>query len=396
MLKNFLIWACAIALSIYAGTLALAGVTKTRAPDVAISTFAVNGFAYQELAERAVQSKIVENGGYLPSTVSRSTEMWATDAFRMEPTASKAVTVLALSAKGKKKRKLMQKAVALSRRNSLSNAWMIMDSGERNNLDDLLSFYDINLRVSSASGDALIPVMVQALSDDRFLPAFQSMLLRNPPWATRFWSNISAYPASLPNAARLRTSLIGQELSLVQYNDSSLIGNLVRYGQYEQAEDLYKVLSGHKDDKNVINANSFNQSQTYLPFDWQVVSDGDYSANIDIQSGTLDINAIGGSSGILARRIIKLPRTSLVLTTDVTVQDGDDASVEIKISCSDVQISKESMTVRIKTGENELVLPSLNSECVFHWFTISGDFPSGFDQYNLSIKNISLKRSKTI
>lgn len=393
MLKNTLIWIGAVALGIYAGSAALGGITKKRAPDIAAQAFPTNGFSYQELAEDAVQAEIVENGGALPSDVKGSTLTLARDAFRTEPTASNAVTILALSAKGAKKRKLMQKAVALSRRNSLSIAWMILDSGERNDLDDLLSFYDVNLRVSSASKDALIPVMVQALSDDRFLPAFQSMLLRNPPWATRFWGNISAHPPSLPNAARLRTSLIGRELSHVQYNDSSLIGNLVRYRQYEQAEDLYRMLSGHQDENSVVDAGSLNQPPTFLPFDWQVISDGDYASNIDVQRGTLDVNAVGGSSGVLARRIIKLPQTSLVLSADIDASDGNGALVEVRISCFDVKVSKQEMTIRLKTGKNEVVLPSLESECVFHWFAISGDFPSGFDQYNLSIKNISLNRS---
>ena len=240
MLKNIAIWLCAIVLAGIAGSSALGGVTKSRVPDLALAAFPANGFAYEALADRQIAAKIAANPGVFPPKSDARLQATAKAAFLSEPTASDAVAALALAVPEGKRLAVMRQAISLSRRDSLSNGWMIVDAARRDDVPELLYFYDVGMRVRSASQTELIPVMANALADVRFIAPFRSMLRKNPPWMARFWDRVAKTQPALVNGAKLRMSLAELRYDGIQANDAAMIFNLAKYGKQAAAGKLYR------------------------------------------------------------------------------------------------------------------------------------------------------------
>lgn len=390
MVKNSIIWFIGLAIALTSGLLAMGAVAKDKAPELATTLHLMNGFAAENTASNSIKTSIAENSGQFPDHVDPTATEFARKAFIAEPVAPGAVAILALGEPGRGKRKLMNEALLLSRRQPLVTAWMIADSGAREDMPALLNHYDTMLRTSSSAASVIIPVMADALANDNFVAPFASILAKQPPWADQFWGTVVGTPEAVGNAARLREMLYKPNKDEEMYYDAHLIRALVSNQQFEAAEALFRLLTRQKESPSLLKNGSFKEKPKYYPIDWQLFSTGEYGAVI--RDGRLELSAIRNSGGLFVRQLVKLPAE--IVTLDIKPSDpiSDDAKIIVSLKCAQA-IKNVPQTIRfsLKREITDLKIDNTNSGCSFYWLDINGRASDNGDGFDVALDSISLR-----
>lgn len=395
MAKLVGVWIVAILLAYISVIVTLGGISKKKAPELVMSAWPANGFALQSLAGKLVREEIVKNGKEFPDSISASTRELAESAFKHEPNAASAVAIMALGREESNRRRLMEQSMALSRRDNLTTGWMIFDSGQRDDLTGLLEYYDMSMRTSGIASSTFLPVLAKVLADDRFIDPLAKQLAKNPPWAKRFWEIIIYEKPSVSNASTLRLLLADQKKIPAQvYADSALIQNLIAAGLFEEASRLYHKLSGEKIvERSFVRNGSFKNNPAYPPFDWQVVSNGDFGSDIDSKNGVMNISAIGSAGGIFARQLVKLPAGDFTFNANLDSAPEDMGVLIAELKCAQsVNPIFKPLRIPLNAGKNITRVSDVPGNCSYYWLDISGRASEGSNGFDASITSMSLVR----
>lgn len=392
MLRNGIIWLAALFLAGLSALLALGTITKNKAPEISLSLTPLNGFAAETFAANKIKTRLAETKGKFPDTPSASTIAFAQRAFAAEALVPDAIAILAMSQSGAARGELMKSAYRLSRRQELTNAWLINDSGAREDIPTLLSIYDTSLRTGGSSQKVLIAAMAGALSNDAFVDPFASMLSKNPPWAVSFWNQVTTKPNSLLNAVRLRQLLYKSDENSDLYRDAGLVRALVNAQQFEAATRLHTLLSNAGNRQQLIHNPDFVGTSALPPVDWELMSTGEYGAAMS--DGYLQMSAVANSGGLLARQLLELPSGLLVLKANLPEAVPNNARITVALECAE-NTGKKSLPAQMRlTGKSvEQTISSQDDRCRYYWLNISGksaDNGSGFD---VALDSISLQRA---
>ncbi len=396
MMKNNIIGTIGGIVALMSGLAAAGAITKNKAPQIAMSIYPFNGFAAESLAARTVTLEIAENQGQFPRDVDSTTVKLAEQAFVAEPITPTAVAVLALDAPETRRRTLMDRALALSRRQQLINAWMVADSAENEDIPAILKHYDTMARASSSTAAAVIPVMANAIANDDFVAPFTDLLKKQPPWANQFWGAVVATPNSLVNASRMREALYKPNESLYSYRDAELILGLINIRQFDQALKLYSLLVGSNRSNDLLENSSFENESRFQPLDWALFSTGSYGASIT--NGNLQLSAIRNAGGVFARQLVMLPASIVQLEANVDSDIPQGTELSINLQCAE-KSDKMPLPVKIKIEKpfTQRRINNQGSGCEYYWLDVIGrslDNGAGFDINFASISLTSLERKK--
>lgn len=390
MQKNLLIWFVAAAFAAVSCSSALGGIAKNKSPDLALSLFPKNGFAYENRATGQVKAFLTKNQGQFPDQEIAVSNRLAIAAFDSEPVSPDAISVIALANTGDVRRELMRKAFALSRRQQLVTGWMITDSGLRDDIPSILRYYDTVLRTSAPAGAALIPVMANALADEKFVEPFASILKDDPPWAGRFWNQVIRTKEAASNAADLRHILYRANEPTRVYQDEYLIKMLLVQGRFIKAERLYYLLSGIETKNKLLRNGEFLQKSRYPPMDWELVSTGEYGAEISQEQ--LNLSAVRNSGGLFARQLVKLPKSLLELKMVLAEDPPDAARLYLGLSCAQDLLRKpENIRIPVEKETTISVISNDRAECRYYWLDITGRSADNSDGFDISVKSISFE-----
>ncbi|WP_417794701.1 hypothetical protein [Terasakiella pusilla] len=389
VLKNIIIWFFGLAVALLAGLIAMAAIAKDKAPALAITLSPVNGFAAENLAAAFIKNSVAENEGQIPNHLTPNTERFALRAFVAEPITPEAVAVLALGRGERNRQKLMGLALALSRRQPLVTGWMIVDSGKRQNIPELLKHYDTILRTNSSAASSVMPILARALADIGFLAPFEELLRKQPPWANQFWGTVVNTPESLANATSLRKVLYEQSENKEAYRDAELIRALIANQEFEQAFDLYHHFVGDKKTRSPLEKGSFKTELAYSPLDWQLFSTGEYGAAIN--DGKLELSAIRNSGGLFARQLIKMPPRTLIMKVRPDAPITDNAQLFVTLECAEsIKNPPRKIRIPLKAEIRNLQIGNTNSGCRFFWLDFHGRAAGNGDGFDVTIDSISL------
>lgn len=390
MLKNGIIWLGGLAMALAAGLTAVGAVAKNKAPELAVSLQPANGFAFERLASNSLKAAVAANDGQFPNSVDPVAASFAKQAFLSEPIAPEAIAVLALGSTEAKKRELMHKALALSRRQQLVLGWMIVDAGTRQDIPAILGHYDTMLRTSSSAASAVIPTMARALANRNFVEPFAGLLSKKPPWASRFWGAVVTTPEAIENAAQLRAKLYAGDEAKDSYRDSILIRALVNNKRFETAENLYRLLAGKKDEDSLVANGFFERKPEYPPLDWELFSHGEYGAAIT--KGNLQLSAIQNSGGLFARQLVKLPAAILTVSVKSNSSIPEGASISVRISCAEIiENAPRPISIPLEKNLTRQQISNQQSGCNFYWLEIVGRASESGDGFDLGLDSLSLR-----
>jgi hypothetical protein len=191
---------------------------------------------------------------------------------------AKAIRQLALIADAKGNtadaRALMKLSAKLSRRDFVTQLWLIEDGVRADDIASTMAHYDVALRTSAESAAILHPILRSALVDETVQRAFTPYLRTNPPWLGSFLSfviNADGSPIAiaetilrggrLPDAAGYRAL------------ETGLLQQLAAKGAFPEAFRYYASLAAA--DARVITSTAFGKAEMvaeHLPLTWQTLS----------------------------------------------------------------------------------------------------------------------------
>jgi len=383
-----------------AGINAFASVTKRKQADLSLSMpLFFNGFAAETSSSSALKHIISENDGQFPSSVPQNITSRAVNSFLYEPTASESIAIIALSKPDETREALMQKAHDVSRREQLITGWLIANSSNQNNVDDLLNLYDISIRTKTASANILLPVMANALADENFIDPFYTMLAKNPPWASRFWRIVSTNAPSAKNAVKLRKKLFNVKESASIYSDETLIKTLAANYLFDEAVDLRSHLLGNTkaqkqskvDNSQFVINHDFSSKPQYPPIDWQIYSNGEYGAAIS--NNSLYLSAIQNSGGIFARQLIYLATETYTVKINMETPVSNGNNVSFQLICAEKKERKPTnIVIPLQDKKTSRSLNNKQGLCNYYWLNINARASDNSNGLDMVINSMSIKK----
>lgn len=206
-------------------------------------------------------------------------------------------------------RALMKLSAKVSRRDFVSQLWLIEDGVRADNIVSTMAHYDVALRTSAESSRILHPILSAALVDEAVQRAFAPYLKTNPPWLGSFLSFAINEGGSSIDIAKT-VLRVGRLPKSPDYRglETRLLQQLAQKGAFREMFQYYASLEGA--DQRVITSTAFGKSEMiaeHLPLTWQTLSGPGIDAIFESpEKGDLQQLRVIASSGERAPALRKL------------------------------------------------------------------------------------------
>ena len=396
-----MIWGAAVIASLWLALTAAGAVTQESAPRVALMLFPQNGFAYQN---RALAGSVGKSDTIADLHVGPQQIEDARAALRREPLASTALTLIGISnasgGRGPAAASVISAAHRMDKRQLIANAWLINHYGTQpgDHSREVLGLLDEALKVRPTLVDQYMPAFARALVNPETVPVFQRLLLGKPSWEANFWAAVASNDAALPNAEVLRSRLLarGEKPGAV---DSSLMDAFIRARRMDLALSYAKTLPQLPSDRdNLVRNSSFGSTPQMPPLDWQLTNDGRMTAAVDEGSGTLEVNGIAGSGGVVARQLIALPPGQYQLLLKLGRPDftrGSDLRVGIHCAESDDEALPQ-VTEKADGDLDRSFVIGGDGRCRFYWVDLIFSAIDSSGPASTSIADVKIIRARAV
>lgn len=204
-------------------------------------------------------------------------------------------------------RTLMALAQRVSRRDLLTQMWMIEAAVAAGNIDRALAHYDVALTTSRRAAPLLFPVLNQAISAPEIHAGLARYLNAHRPWAEAFLAQAVANAQPRAVAALLADVPDRATASGYAAARSGLIGAFVVQKDYAGLERYVATMPAR--DRSSIRTLDFTSATTderLRPLTWELTDESDIGAAFQSGEG-LVVRARSGTRGIVARRILFVP-----------------------------------------------------------------------------------------
>lgn len=305
---------------------------------------------------RAARANRLAQPGASAAQLARAEEL-ARGALRLSPVSVPAVRALADAAalRGDLPRadRLFAYSERLSRRDLLTQMWLIEERVRHGDVGGALVHYDRALKTSLRARAVLFPVLVGAAADPVIARGLGLYLSRGAAWGPDFLAVMAEAPAGSPDAlgrlllaARLRPDVAAQRGPL-----GAGVARLVATGRYGAAYAAYARAVKAPRVAAPVRDGGFEADPLLPPFDWSLAAEGDLSASREpaVGGGTeLVLRAANGRGGELARQLTLLRpgRYRLALTASRAGRDP---------------VARAAVTIACAAGGGELVRVPLSS-----------------------------------
>lgn len=310
----------AVVVAALVGAVSLSNALASRSPALAVRLWPWNGLAGATLSTKSLLRQQYGDAAAL-----------ALEAVRSEPANAPAIRTrgLGLEGTGKQAGTLLNLAERFSRRDLLTNLWLIEDASRRNDIPAALRHYDIALRTSPASHQLLFPILVEALSEPEIAKALLPMLAARPPWLVPFLEHGASAGTADPALVELVQRLDGGEPGLPESFKRFLIRKLAERNRVDAALGLYRRWAGG----SAVSGGSLDKVGEWQPFDWILVEGAGFGATPELGGGLSFYGGEGG--GKVAERLLHLAPGSGQLVSRTTFNERPaDATVQWLLACS--------------------------------------------------------------
>lgn len=245
-------------------------------------------------------------------------------ALAINPMSATAATNLGLALEIKGDRaaaaKLIDYSEALSRRNLITQLWLIEYWVSQGDVPRTLKHYDIAMRTSSAALGLLFPVLVSATNDPAIIRPLARILAGGPDWGTQFVQQLVQSGDNLPNIATLLVDLARLGRPATGRALATMIDRLVADGSYDVAAQLYGVYRPKSSLSGLRNGDFAQSPEDPTAFDWNFPETDGLSA--DIRERALYLDAAPATGGVAARQLVKLSAGDRLFRATVTGFEG--------------------------------------------------------------------------
>ncbi|MBB6424396.1 hypothetical protein [Sphingopyxis sp. JAI128] len=315
----------------------------------------------------------------------------AAAAYRSEPLSSSALGLLILSRDGNDpaRRSLLDIGGKLTRRSSLITAASIDAAARSGDEGAFFRWLSRAILTNESMRATYIRAMAQATARPGAVATLAPVLGPKPSWSDRYWGYVAAMPESLENAVKLRLLLAGApwRQTEVTATDRNLALALTKRRQFDTvqqlASGLQRVSSRRTAQHNLLTNGNFDQPSQMPPIDWELASEGNLGASINVRAKKLIISPIAGAHGYAARQLVRLEpgRYDLSWTLASNSRIGPDELVA-HLSCAERQEKGGMPPVELAVGSHSKVVEVPQTPCRWYQLSIDADLPdmgSGFD-----------------
>lgn len=276
---------------------------------------------------------------------------------RETPLSPGAIRIIALAnADATQRRSLMGLAERVSKRDLLTQLWLIEDAVQRDHLGDALAHYDRALSVFPASRNMLFPILAAALNLSDIRRTLAPYIRANRPWAYDFVGYAIDHATSPAHVADLLQRSGGSRAVPGQRPvETAMLARLIVKGEIPIADRYARMMAGANSailDRFPIGEQTLDPS--LRPFTWSLVDDLRLDVNFDPEQG-LVIVVPPNVHGLVANRIMVLPAGRWVLTQTVELPSlSPMASGTWKATCVGRGVSRPILTqgISLRSGRS--------------------------------------------
>jgi len=244
------------------------------------------------------------------------------DAALREPVDTQALGTLAalddLRGDHGRARALFRLSEAASRRNRLTEMWLIEDAVARNQIGEALVHYDRAMRVTIDLRPQLLPVMNAAASTPEILTALVPILRRRPLW----WKDYLQYLGESGSDPHVMATVLASTRPDIARSDERVLSEnvlrrMVATNGEREAVRAANALEGSAVADRSLRDGDFDGTGGILPFAWWLRDESNIRAYRDtVPNGTtgLRIETSGDTTGGAAQQLVGLPAGAYVLS----------------------------------------------------------------------------------
>lgn len=317
-------------------SLAIAGVTRTRNPPMALMILPRESTA---LAARADQV-FFEN----PNKPAPAAKALALAALREQAINPKALRLLGYFASLEndlvKAEKLVRMAQRLSRREAGAQLWLIEFAAQKDDTKQALFHFDVVLKTKPETQDLLFPRLLSAIDDASVREALKPYIGADNDWAGSFVSYANAKSTNLPALASLvaETGGVGDR-KIAQQQRIDLLARLVGEKYFNEAQALFLKIPGAKPARLTSAAlDPSDRDGRFGSMGWQLFNEpdagGGFNAQTKNSSITFSVFANGSTTRTVARKLLYLRPGSYTFASKLADLDrGDGGFLRWQLSC---------------------------------------------------------------
>jgi len=397
-LKLPAIWSIAALLSLISITGSLTASIQKSYPELGAKLQPWNGLALAAELDRTVKISIANSKAGFPKNMAGAIKSKAQVAFSKEPLAFDAIRDIALveysNGNDNKSRQLFLEVNKHTKRDSISQLWLMEDYSRAANLEKVLYQYDISLRANQAALEVLLPRLIATLEYRQAIKPLVKLLAQSPPWVGQFWVMAVDANTNLGNLAILRSAIFKLGIENPAGNDALLLSRLVDSGGFSFAEKLFLQLNGSRKSKSreAVNNNDFHADTMLSPFDWNVYSAANFGAYLDRQNRSLNISSVGNEGGVVARQLVHLTNKRYKLAAHIADETNQSfPPLDIQLACAEpADLAFVPVKLQLKEAKTDQQFQIDGARCEFFWLNVlvrAVDQPVSFD---ISFDRISL------
>lgn len=292
--------------------------------------------------------------------------------------------LLAIQGNEAQANRLMRYSESLSRRDTITQLWMIESDVRRNDIAGALRHYDRALRTSGNARELLFPILIEAAASEGVAQPLARLVATRPRWWPDFVARLVATGRS---AGAIETILLALRLDPGVPAERSLLAGaihrLVEIGDYRRALDLYRRTGGPAG--GFVRNGDFEAENRFAPLDW-VLGDGGGAGGI-MQPGAggsgralLMVVEAGSAGGTVARQLLILPAGSYRFSAVAGRISG--APLEwprVTISCVRTNASLLDLRLPAAAADGQPVAQdfTVGGACPAQWLIIAAPRPTG-------------------
>jgi hypothetical protein len=320
----------------FALALAISGVTRIKAPEVALAFMPNESTA---LASQADQLFFAS-----PKDPPPAVSQLALKALKEQAINAKALRILGYTAdalgNGIQAKRFVRMAARLSRREPGAQLWLIEASARNGDITQALVHYDIALRTRPETQTILFPRLLSAIDDREIRIALKPYIRAKNGWAAGFLSFANSNSKNLPALVDLIVETGGlADVESAKNQELELLSRLVAENLFKEARRLYLQMPYAR--PALLTSADFNvtdRDARFGPIGWQLIDDpdagGSFGGKVGDRLMSLTIFANSATTRPVASKLLYLKPGNYLFSARLSNLDrGDGGFLRWQLRC---------------------------------------------------------------
>ncbi|WP_120077629.1 hypothetical protein [Aurantiacibacter odishensis] len=380
MVRKFAIVAVAAVLAVGSASQALSNVLADGQPALAVSLslFAAPAFEQRAVAQVTADpdSNVVDFSAAIPA---------AQHAVGRELLATEALAVLAMGTQSAAERDaILDAALAASRRGRVLNSAALIAAVERRDDDQLLASLNRTLLLYPSQEEAMIPLLVDQLSNETLVLAFVQILNTGPEWGEQFFRQAAARDELVGNLSRVRLDM-SPDASVELEADRAILRAMARTQRLDEAATLFARIRSLE--AVPVSSGALGWEDVYTPFHWEFYEQPGAFARPTTDAEAILVSVRSGYGGPLGQRLIRLGEGTTVFEVEHSLDAGAAGRARLTLACPGGEMAWSDALGPSPT----IMRVDQNVGCEFAWLGLTARAPSGSPAISGEILSISVR-----